>query len=178
MRVVVAGGTGFLGRSLVARLGAAGHEVVILTDPSSPIASPACRVESRRPAGLWSTETTAPTPSSIWLAKTSRVDGNPKDRSSTKPHPEHQSLAAVRRAALKPPVFLNTSAVDCSDTGDEPSTILSSDPTSLRPCASIGKREATRWRPWDAVIVRSGLVLATRGGVLERETALLRGRST
>jgi len=178
MRVVVAGGTGFLGRSLVAQLGAAGDEVIILTRSVQPD-RPSVRHVAWNPdgsAGPWSTEIDG-ADAVVNLAGEDiagrRWTENRKTVLRQSRILSTRSLvAAVRRAAHKPPVFLNTSAVGYyGDTGDEPvdesfppgsdflATLCVDWEAEAHAVAALGCR---------LIIVRSGLVLATRGGVLER----------
>ena len=49
MKIVIAGGTGFLGQSLARALAADGHEVVILTRRPSAPATPEARFVTWRP---------------------------------------------------------------------------------------------------------------------------------
>src|SRR5713101_3496841 len=127
MKIVVAGGTGFLGKPLVDALAASGHEIVVLT--RQPAASSGLvRYVVWDPgdaAGDWS----------------SAIDGadvlvnlageNLADKRWTSAYKAvlresrilstRSLVAAVRRATRKPSVFLNGSAMGYyGATGDEP----------------------------------------------------------
>src|SRR5262245_60493 len=117
MRVVVAGGTGFLGGSLVHGLVDAGHEVIILTRSPRPDRSSVRHVvwNPDGSAGLWSTEIDG----ADAVVNLAGEDIAARRWTETRKTALRQSrilstrslVAAVRRAAHKPPMFLNTSAV-------------------------------------------------------------------
>src|SRR5262245_33046124 len=64
MKVVIAGGSGFLGRALTRRLGAEGHEVVILTRRAAPS-------EARARTVVWSPDGSA----GAWAAEVNGAHG-------------------------------------------------------------------------------------------------------
>jgi uncharacterized protein (TIGR01777 family) len=172
MRIVIAGGSGFLGRALAADLLRDGHDVQVLT---------------RRPRGthdvIW---TAAPEPAA-WMNVVDGADavvnlaGEPLDRRWT---PDRKRalrasrldattalVAALRRAARRPSVFLSGSAIGIYGTrGSEP----------LDEHAPPGSDFTARLcREWEAsaaeandlarvVLLRTGLVLGREGGVLPR----------
>lgn len=127
MRVVIAGGTGFLGRALTERLTAGGHEVVVLTRraPSSADA---------RQVG-WTPDGTA---HGDWVDELDRADAvvnltgaGIADRRWTRARkavlrssrllPTRSLVEAIRRSDHRPAVFLQGSAVGYyGDTGDAP----------------------------------------------------------
>jgi len=178
MKIVVAGGTGFLGKPLVDALAASGHEIVVLT--RQPAASSGLvRYVVWDPgdaAGDWS----------------SAIDGadvlvnlageNLADKRWTSAYKAvlresrilstRSLVAAVRRATRKPSVFLNGSAMGYyGATGDEPldesfppgsdflATLCVDWEAEAHAAAALGCR---------VVIVRTGVVLARDGGALKK----------
>src|SRR5262245_38396883 len=106
MRIVVAGGTGFLGRALVARLHAAGHEVVVLSrHPGGP---GQVQWDPGDPAGHW-------TQALEGAGAVVNLTGQPIDRRWTKKYKQElwrsrvlptRTLAAALRNAPYPPAAL------------------------------------------------------------------------
>jgi uncharacterized protein len=117
VKVVIAGGTGFLGSSLARSLVADRHEVVVLSRSVSSLNSAAVRYVEWNGRGLddWAREidgadavvnfSGAPiaprrwTPARKHLLRASRIE------------PTAALVAAMRQAERRPPVFLNASAV-------------------------------------------------------------------
>ena len=178
MRIVIAGGTGFLGRPLAAALVAAGHDAVILTRAATPAGMPAgARAVHWVPGG-----TTGP-----WTAE---VDGAGaiinlagESIAATRWSAEHKrrilesrvnatrSLVEAARAATAPPsVFVSGSAVGYyGPHGDE---ILTEEAAAGRDflagvCVQWETEAQRASGPRTRVVcVRTGLVLEKDGGAL------------
>lgn len=174
MRIVVAGGSGFLGRPLTATLLRDGHDVAVLT---------------RHPRGthdiIWTPDTTP----AAWMHVVDGCDvvvnlaGETLDRRwtaarkriirSSRLDPTRALVTAIGRASHPPRVFLSGSAIGIyGSRGDEPLTESS-------PLGSEFDFVAALCREWEAaamaaaprvrvVLLRTGLVLGRRGGVLTR----------
>ncbi len=178
MRVVIAGGSGFLGRALASRLVADGDEIVVLSRGSER--APHGRAVAWRPdgsAGPWASEIDGAdavvnlagagiadkrwTPERKQLLEDSRV-------LSTR-----SLVAAVRDASRRPGVFIQGSAVgyygahDAGPPFDE--TSLAGD-DFLAQLSGKWESEATPARDLGCrlVIVRTGVVLARSGGGLPK----------
>jgi len=171
MRVVVAGGTGFLGSRLVPRLEADGHEVTILT--RHPHGPRQVAWEPDGTAGDWATAVDgadavinlagAPITEGRWTPdRKARID-------SSRVHPTRSLANAIRAAAHPPAVLLNGSAVGYyGPCGDEPLT--EDAPAGTDFLAAV----CNQWE-WEAlvarthtrvVLLRTGLVLHANGGAL------------
>ncbi len=193
-RVVVAGGTGLLGRALADSLAASGHDVIVLTRTSSSVAVDPARAATAR-AGVrlarWTPDGTlgpwAPlvdgaaavvnlagesiaaarwTPAQKTRIRDSRLDAT------------RSLVSAVRQSAVPPPVFVSGSAVGYYGLrGDEPLT-EQSPPGSDFLAGLCVDWEATARQAADVsarvVLVRSGLVLDREGGALPRLLAPFR----
>lgn len=174
MRIVVAGGSGFLGRALTASLLREGHDVAVLT---------------RRPRGthdiIWSPDTVP----AAWMHVIDGADavinlaGETLDRRwtdarkrimrSSRLDPTRALVAAIERASQPPRVFLSGSAIGIYGVrGGEPLTESSALGSEFDFIAAL-------CREWEAaamaaaprarvVLLRTGLVLGRRGGVLPR----------
>jgi len=181
MRVVIAGGSGFLGRALIGRLTRDGHQVVILSrGDGALIAKAGVRVVSWTPNGE----------SGPWAAEIDDADAvvnlagaGIADRRWTKARKQllhdsriqsTQSLAAaVRAAQVRPRVFVQAGGVgiygahEHDRTFDESSAFGSDFLATLcitweeaaSPLAALGCR---------VVVMRNGVVLSRRGGALAR----------
>ena len=179
MKVILSGGTGFLGRPLCAQLASGGHEVVVLTRGTSA-RSAIGRTVTWRPdePGV---------PGRGWMAEVDGADvvvnlagdgiadkrwtARRKDvlRQSRILSTRHL-VAAIRAAPRKPALFVSGSAIGYyGDTGDAPQD------ESFPPGSDF---LATLCVDWEAeahavsalacrlVVIRTGLVLARDGGVL------------
>lgn len=187
MRVVVAGGSGFLGRPLTAELAKRGHDVVVLTrDPGTSRVRAGIRETAWDPAqsaadgsgtGAWRRELDGAgavinlagagiadkrwTASRKALIRSSRLDAT-------------RALATAARDASTPPaVFIQGSGAGYYGASLDDAILDESSP----PGRDFLGRVCVEWEaeagPADAIgcrlaIVRSGVVLAGRGGALEQ----------
>jgi hypothetical protein len=181
MHVVIAGGTGFLGRALRARLSAAAHEVTILTRDAMPSAPAAgVRMLTWNPdgtAGEWSRAIDG-ADAIVNLAGAGIADQRWSARRrallrSSRVLSTRSLVAAMRGAQVRPPVFIQGSGVgyygaDLSDTVRDESSSPGDDflaqlgvawEAEALPVASLGVR---------LVLARSGVVLAREGGALPK----------
>jgi uncharacterized protein (TIGR01777 family) len=178
MRIVVAGGTGFLGRPLAAALGREGHDVTILTrrprDGRHPPPVQAVAWNPDGTAGDWSAalddagavvnlagESIA---ARRWTAaQRSRI-------LQSRVLATRSLVAAMRRRGSTPPVFVSGSAVGYyGPRGDETvteDTAAGSD-FLARVCLQW-EAEATAAPASRVVLLRTGLVLERDGGALPR----------
>jgi uncharacterized protein (TIGR01777 family) len=178
MRVLVTGGTGFIGRRLVARLAARGDEVVVLSrrPPAGSKSLPAQRIL------VWHAESGPPTPDAFgaidavvnlegesivgrWSAskkeriRRSRVDGT------------RHLVQGIAAAKPRPRVLVSGSAVGYyGPRGDE--TLDESSPSGNDFLAGVCREwEAEAGRARDlgvrVVTVRTGIVLGPGGGALK-----------
>ena len=183
MKIVVAGGTGFLGRPLTAALVQDGHEVVVLTrvssdsSPASSANAGAARGVEWNPngeAGSWASEIEH-AQAVINLAGESiagkRWTAAHKQRILDSRLQATRSLtAAIRAAAAPPAVFVSGSAVGYyGPRGDEPATEESPAGSDFlaRVCEQW-EQEALRAASdrTRVVRIRTGLVLEKDGGAL------------
>jgi hypothetical protein len=181
VRVVLAGGSGFLGRALSEHLVGRQHEVVILTRSGSVPARTGARAVSWQPdgsqnPGAWAKEidgaqaivnlTGAGMADKRWTRR--RKD----DLRQSRAQPARSLVAAIRAATVKPATFVQGSAVGFYGAyGDE--IIDESFPpgqdflgqlcvsweAEAHPAAALGCR---------LVILRSGVVLGRGGGMLKK----------
>ena len=185
MKIVLAGGTGFLGGPLTARLAARGHEIVVLSRGGGT-RDGAVRTVAWQPdsaagsaTGLgqtWATEVDgadavvnlagAGIADERWSAR--RKDVLRQSRISS----TRSLVAAIRRAAGTPPVFLSGSAVGYyGATGDEPLD------ESFPPGSDFLAKLCVDWEAeaqaalalgCRLAVIRTGVVLARDGGALKK----------
>lgn len=175
MKILIAGGTGFLGRPLAAALAADGHDVVVLSRAGA--APPGARAVPWTPdggAGSWASEVSGAgavvnlAGESIaarrWTAAQKRRILDSRVRAT------RGLVAAIQGAASPPPVFVSGSAVgyygplgDAAVTEDAPA---GSD--FLAQVCAQWEREALRAAGdrTRVVCIRTGLVLEKDGGAL------------
>ena len=178
MKIVIAGGTGFLGRPLAAALAADGHDLAVLTRKDSPRPPPdRARAVPWVPdgaAGPWAAEIDG-AGAVVNLAGESiaarRWSAEHKRRVlESRVNATHSLADAVRAAAAPPEVFVSGSAVGYyGPRGDE--LVTEETPAGsdflARVCtqweAEAHRAASPRTR---AVYVRTGLVLEKDGGAL------------
>jgi uncharacterized protein len=176
MRIVIAGGTGFLGAALTAALRADGRDVVVLTRQSAALPHGLASWIPDGTAGPWAgvldgadaviNLAGAPLDEKRWTEARKRVLVESRILAT-------RSLAAAIAAAGRPPaVFLSSSAVGFyGSRGEEP--VTESDPAG----ADFLARLVVQWEDeaktaasnaTRVVLLRSGIVLAPDGGALAR----------
>ncbi len=176
MRIVIAGGTGFLGAPLTAALRADGHETVVLTRQSGALPPGLAAWAPDGTAGPWAriledadaviNLAGAALDKKRWTESRKRVLVESRILAT-------RSLAAAVAAAVRPPaVFLSSSAVGYYGArGDEPVTesdtagsdFLARLVVQWEDEAKKAQSSGTR-----VVLLRSGIVLASDGGALAR----------
>jgi uncharacterized protein (TIGR01777 family) len=180
MKIVIAGGTGFLGRPLARALAADGREVVVLTRrPSAPPATPEARFVTWRPegkGGAWAAEIDG-AGAVVNLAGESiaarRWSSTQKRRILNSRVQATRSLAEAVRSAARPPLaFVSGSAVGYyGPLGDEIATeatpagsdFLAGVCAEWESEAAHAAGTATR-----VACLRTGLVIEQDGGALPR----------
>jgi uncharacterized protein (TIGR01777 family) len=180
MRIVIAGGSGFLGTALTRALTAEGHDVVILTRQAPPAASPQPHTTFVRwtpdgTTGSWSQALDGAT-AVINLAGESiaarRWSPAQKQKLRDSRMLATRSLtAAIRQAARAPGAFISGSAVGYyGDRGEETLTEASGPGHDfLAGLAQEWEAAATDVAQLTRVaLVRTGIVLDRRGGALPK----------
>ena len=181
MRIVIAGGTGLLGRALTTRLTSEGHEVIVLTRHANSDVGARVRAVAWMPdgsAGPWAREIDGAdgvinlagagiaegrwTPSRKTRLRSSRIDST------------RSLVTAVAQASTPPPVFVQGSAVGYYGSTLDAGAIDESSPAG----SDFLARLAVEWesaanavaaaRPCRLVIVRTGVALSREGGALPR----------
>lgn len=186
MKIVIAGGTGFLGQALADQALAIGHEVVVLSRgrPGSAAAAASLSSGGRGPsraswlpdgsAGNWASVVNG-ADAVVNLAGESIADGRwtaaRKARILDSRVLATQSLVAAARAAATPPrVLINASAVGYY--GSRGAEVLTEESAPgrdfLASVCTAWEREALQaaGSVQRVALVRSGLVLASHGGAL------------
>src|SRR3954452_10352551 len=181
MTIVIAGGSGFLGRPLAAALAQDGHDVVVLTRSAPRSAPPDAATTSRRRNVEWNPDGEI----GPWAAEIARADAvvnlagesiagrrwtaEQKRRILQSRARATRSLAAAIRAAATPPaVFVSGSAVGYyGPRGDEP--VTEEAPAGSDFLAQVCERwEAEAARAGSGrtrvVCIRTGIVLEKDGG--------------
>ena len=178
-RVVVAGGTGFLGRPLVETLVTRGYDVVVLSRQTAPPRREGVRTVVWDPdgsAGPWMSEIDGAR-AVINLAGANIADGRwtverKEELRSSRVLSTRSLVAAVRAARAKPAVFVQGSAVGFYGLLDDREV-----DESFPPGDDFFGQMAMAWeaeaRPVEAlglrlIILRSGVVLARDGGALKK----------
>ena len=179
MKIVVAGGSGFLGRPLVARLSSAGHEVIVLSRAGVGVGGSRTRTVAWQPdgaAGSWADAIDGAG------AVVNLAGEGISDRRWTKARKTwlEQSrllstrslVAAIARAAERPPVLISASGVGYyGDTGDR--IVTESDPPGRDFLANLCVAWEAEARKAEALgcrvaLLRTGVVLARHGGALKK----------
>jgi len=176
MRIVVSGGTGFLGAPLVSLLARDGHEVVVLTRGSHAADSPKISFATWTPngeTGSWASVING-AGAVVNLAGESiaakRWSAAQKQKILDSRVLATRSLAtAIREAASPPPMFISGSAVGYyGPLGDQP--VAEDAPAGsdflAGVCAQWEREAARAGNRTRLVCVRTGLVLEKDGGAL------------
>ncbi len=183
MRIVVAGGSGFLGRTLIERLSSSDDEVVVLTRGASSRESPARHRHVRQVA--WSPDGTA---TGEWVRAIDGADAvvnlagaGIADKRwtaerkalllSSRVDSTRSLVAAVRSVQVPPSVFVQGSAVGYYGATSSDAIFDESSPAGddfLASMAAAWEKEAAPVAELGVrlVVLRTGLVLAREGGVL------------
>jgi uncharacterized protein (TIGR01777 family) len=182
MKIVIAGGSGFLGTALSSHLIGNGHEVVILTRKSSPAVQDS---RENHPAmvswtpdgqlGPWAKALTGAA-AVVNLAGESiaarRWSPAQKDRLRQSRLVATRSLtAAIRAARITPPVLISASAVGYyGDRGEETLTEASAPGTDFlaKLCVEWEAAAAEAAAVTRVALVRTGIVLDRRDGALAK----------
>lgn len=186
MKIVIAGGSGFLGRALTARLDADGHDVVVLTRQPADSSGRIRRV-------VWQPDGTAPPPEAGqptgWARELEDADAvvnlageGIADRRWTaarkrallesRTHSTRSLVAAIRAASRRPRTFVQASGVGYYGVaGDD--VIDESSPPGSDFLAGLCMNWEAEARAVEAlgcrlVIIRNGIVLARHGGALKK----------
>jgi hypothetical protein len=179
MKVVVAGGTGFIGSSLVALLRLEGHEVVVLTrDPDRvPLSPEATRVAwDGRTQGEWTVHVQG-ADAVINLAGESigggRWTASRKERIVTsRINATRALLESIRSGGKRPSLFISSSAVGYYGPVESGDVAEGSPPGSgfLADLCLRWEQEALAVGELGVrvVILRTGVVIGEKGGALKR----------
>lgn len=181
MKVVIAGGSGLLGRSLAAHLAWSGHQVVVLTrDAASLPPTVAIRRVEWQPdgsAGPWASEiddaAAVVNLTGAGIADSRWSDERRQELRLSRVLPTRSLVAAVRQASAKPVVFLQGSAMGFYGSSLDDRELDESFPpgddflgqlcvaweAEAHPVVALGSR---------LVFLRSGVVLSSEGGILGR----------
>lgn len=175
MRLVLAGGTGFLGRALRARVNGLGHQVLVLTRRPRPGSADEVAWEPDGRAGAWASVLDA-ADAVINLAGEGIADARWTDArkaalQKSRVAATRSIVAAIRSVAKPPAVLVNASGIGYyGDRGD--ALVTEATPAGNDFLANLcvaWEREAEQASPLTRVaIVRSGLVLHPSGGALKR----------
>jgi uncharacterized protein (TIGR01777 family) len=170
MRVIVAGGTGFLGRALVTALRGNGHNVRVLTRRPRSASDVAWSPEGGN--AEWTAEI-AYAEAVINLAGEPIADGRWTTARrlairNSRNHATKALVAAIQAAPRPPRVFISSSAIGIyGDRGDQPLTEQAAPGSDFLASVCVDWENAARRAASDStrvVLIRTGLVLAGDGG--------------
>ena len=181
MKIVIAGGTGFIGQTLCTSLCQAGHHVVLLTrrkdETQQPSGSTVTAVEwDGRTAGEWMHRLDA-ADAVINLAGASIADGRwtyARKRLLTESRilPTRLLVEAISRCSSKPSTLINASGIGYYGAGDDHERTEDARQGSgfLADLCLAWEREALRAKEFGVRVVplRIGMVLGPNGGALAK----------
>ena len=183
-RVVIAGGSGFIGRHLSRRFIAAGYEVVVLSRSASALPGARGVHWDGKTVGPWAEELDG---AQAVINLTGRnincrhTAGNMREILESRVHSVHALAGALSQTGTPPPVFVQTSAVGIyGDAGDricDESAPHGTDEIA-RTCQQWENALAAVTAPVRKVILRLGVVLGPDGGffpMISRLTRLFLG---
>lgn len=175
MKIVIAGGSGFVGEPLVKRLLARGDEVAVLTRDASRVEAGKPLVWDARTQGVWS-EAVGAADAVVNLAGENIADGRwtearKRQLVDSRLHATRAIVEALRRAPAPHRALVNASAVGFY--GDRQDEEL--DETSSRGAGFLAQL-VERWEAAAReaepharlVLLRFGVILATGGGALQK----------
>lgn len=180
MKIVIAGGSGFLGRALSSRLTSKGHEVVILTRGAARTEEAVRHVTwpADDEPGPWREELNGAgaviSLAGAGLADKRWTSWRKDELRSSRILSTRALVSAIRDAAARPPVFISGSGAGFYGTqpDDAPALDESGPPGSdfLATLCVDWEAEAHAADALDCrvVIVRTGIVLARNGGALQK----------
>jgi uncharacterized protein (TIGR01777 family) len=181
MKVVVAGGTGLIGRELVSRLTAVGHNVIVLTrDDSGQVPHAGVRRLEWDPngsTGRWAREIDGADAivnlTGAGLADKRWTPERKEELRASRVLPTRSLVAAVRQATVRPSAFLQGSGVGFYGMSQSDREFDESFPPGEDFLGSLCVTWEAEAHPVSAlgcrlIIFRSGIVLANDGGVLEQ----------
>jgi uncharacterized protein (TIGR01777 family) len=184
MQVVIAGGSGFLGRALVRSLDAAGHQVVVLTRRATAeraaMASASVRQVEWQPdggVGAWARHVDEADAvinvTGAGIADRRWTQARRAELSASRLLPARSLVAALVRASPRGRLFIQGSAVGYYGTGPPDRTFDESSPAGSDYLARLCVAWEAEARPAAAldcrlVLLRTGVALAQGGGMLDR----------
>lgn len=181
MRIVVAGGTGFIGKALCRQLLAAGHEVVVLTrDPARaqgmvPAGAQVAGWSPQEPASLGETLTGAQAVVNLSGESIAAQRWTPEFKQrlvDSRLSSTRTLVQAIRQAQPRPAVLVNASAVGIyGSRGEEELTEASPPGTGFLAELAVRWEQAAdeaREAGVRVVKLRIGIVLGEGGGALEK----------
>ena len=177
MKIIIAGGTGFLGSALTHALDLAGHEVVVLSRSAGTDSPGHARAVVWRPdgtaSGAWAREvdgadavinlTGEPLPAKRWTA------AQKKKLVDTRVRPARSLAEAIRAASAPPRAFLSASGIGVYPHSDRIVDETSAAGTGfLQQLCVAWETEARRAEEpgTRVVLLRSGVVMHREGGAL------------
>jgi uncharacterized protein len=174
MKIVIAGGMGWIGSALVRALAADGHEIVVLSRSARP-AAPGLRIVQwdGRSLGPWTSEIDGANAvinlagesvaAHRWMAARKRV------LYASRIEPNRVLVTAITNAARRPVVFANASAVGYyGDRGDAPLTETDPPGEGFLAKLVVDWEAATRDAPIRTIQLRTGVVIGPASDVLTR----------
>ena len=181
MKIVIAGGSGLIGRSLAGHLAWAGHQVVVLTrDAAGLPPTVAIRHVEWQPdgsTGAWASEIDGAGAvvnlTGAGIADSRWSNERKQELRQSRVLPTRSLVAAVRQASARPAVFLQGSALGFYGSSLDDRLLDESFPpgddflgqlcvaweAEAHPVVAVGSR---------LVFMRSGVVLSSEGGILAR----------
>jgi uncharacterized protein (TIGR01777 family) len=191
-QVVIAGGSGYLGRALAARLAREGHQVVVLTraHSSSKYEGRSSKTDVAQPSRIRYAEWTPDGTASAWAEEIATADAvvnlagaGIADRRWTESRKRllvesrilstRSLVAAIREAEKRPSLFVQASGIGYYGSFEDGPALDESSPPGddfLAKLCVTWEGEAQPVQAFDCrlVIIRSGIVLSKDGGALKK----------